>query len=122
MKVGEQTPDGAALAELGRRLEVVRKQLGLSQARLAQEAGLGVATLRRIEDGQDAQLGSWIKLLRALGLSAGLDGLLPESFRSPMADVRGPRRRSRSFTGRGPSEPGPSELGFGDPVWGDETP
>ena len=117
MKIEEQTPDRAALEELGRRLGVVRKQLGLSQARLAEEAGLGVATLRRIEDGQDAQLGSWIKLLRALGLPAGIDGLLPESFRSPMADVRGTRRR-RAPAGRN----APQEAESGDALWGDETP
>ncbi len=113
MKIVEETPDGAALEELGRRLEVVRKQFGLSQARLAEEAGLGVATLRRIEAGQDAQLGSWIKVLRALDLTGGLDGLLPENFRSPMADVRGAGRR-RSSAKRDDGEDGS--------IWGDETP
>ena len=86
------------MLELGRRLKLVRKSQGFSQERLAVEAGIGVATLRRIEDGRDAHLGSWIKLLRALGLDAAIDGLLPESLRSPMAEVlpRGKRNVGRT--------------------------
>ena len=108
MKIEALTPNAAVLEELGRRLQRVRKQQGLTQEELAGQAGLGVATLRRIEDGSDGRLGSWVRLLRALGMSASLDALLPESFRSPMQEAReqsGGRRR-------GPKDGG----GF---VWGD---
>jgi len=87
MKIDYLTPEGATLNEMGRRLARVRKQQGFSQTRLAEEAGLGVATLRRIESGQDGQMASWIKLLKALRMTAAIDALLPETFASPMAEV-----------------------------------
>ena len=87
MKIDYLTPEGAILAEMGRRLARVRKQQGFSQTRLAEEAGIGVATLRRIESGQDGQLASWLKLMKALRMTAAVDGLLPETFDSPMAEV-----------------------------------
>ena len=93
------------LVELGERLARLRKQRGLTQEALATEAGLGVATLRRIEDGSDGKLGSWLRLLKALDMAASIDGLLPEDLRSPMAEVRRPRRRKAGDT---------------DFVWGDE--
>ena len=110
MKIDELTPEPAVLSELGRRLARVRKQQGFSQTRLAEEAGIGVATLRRVEAGQDSQLETWIKLLRALGQSTALNELLPENFDSPMAEVlaeRGRRRRVKRD----------SESGV---TWGDE--
>ena len=105
MKLDRLTPNAAMLAELGERLARLRKQRGLTQEALAAEAGLGVATLRRIEDGSDGKLGSWLRLLKALDLAASIDGLLPEDLRSPMAEARQQRRRRGGDT---------------DFVWGDE--
>lgn len=96
MKITNLTPDSATLAELGSRLGQVRKQQGFSQARLAQEAGIGVATLRRIEAGKDGQLGSWLKLLKVLGMASSIDSLLPENFRSPMAQIKAEKSRAYS--------------------------
>ncbi|OGT71579.1 MAG: hypothetical protein A3H44_14055 [Gammaproteobacteria bacterium RIFCSPLOWO2_02_FULL_57_10] len=108
MKIDTLTPDTEMLKELGERLARIRKQQRLSQTELAQEAGVGVATLRRIEGGQDSQLVSWLKLLRALGMTTAIDSLLPEEFSSPMAEVRGAaRKRTKTPTGI---------------VWGDEAP
>lgn len=108
MRIEPLTPPSAMLVELGRRLAQVRKQRGLQQEALAEQAGIGVATLRRIEDGRDARLGSWLRLLQALDLAAAIDQLLPENFRSPMAEAKAARRGSR---GAGP-----------DFIWGDERP
>lgn len=113
MKLDDTTPTPAALVELGRRLVRARRQRGLTQEELAARAGLGVATLRRIEDGSDAKLGSWVRLVQALDLAGGLDLLLPEDLRSPLAEVREARGRSRARP-RGPSS---QDHGF---VWGDE--
>jgi transcriptional regulator with XRE-family HTH domain len=113
MKIEALTPNAAVLKELGRRLQLVRKQQGLTQDELATQAGLGVATLRRIEDGSDGRLGSWVRLLRALGMSAAIDALLPETFRSPMREAR-----ERSGRRRGPKGDGGPE-GDGGFVWGD---
>ncbi len=106
MKLSSATPTNTQLEELGRRLAQYRKHHGLSQDELAQKSGMGVATLRRIEKGQDAQLSNWVKLLRALGASEHLNLLLPEELKSPMAEVK----RSRGRTGSAQDRV----------VWGDE--
>jgi transcriptional regulator with XRE-family HTH domain len=93
MKITDTTPQHAALKELGKRLAQVRKQRGFTQVELARQAGVGVATLRRVEDGQDAQISSWLKLLDTLGLTQSIEQLLPESISSPMAEVKRSKRR-----------------------------
>lgn len=107
MKIETLSPDKSILKELGARLARVRKQQGYSQDRLAEEAGLGVATLRRIEDGQDSQLGSWLKLLKALQMTSAIDQLVPENFKSPMAEVKNRQKPSKK-----------QDAGI---VWGDES-
>jgi len=111
MKIGPLTPKSTILDELGRRLTEVRKAQGHSQDALAKAAGIGVATLRRIEDGRDSNLGSWIKILKALGMDAAVDGFLPEAFASPMSQAQKARRRRRPAAGES------SGSGF---AWGDE--
>ena len=114
MKIDRLTPTTAMLTELGQRLAHVRTQQGRSQEDLAAAAGVGVATLRRIEDGRDGKLGSWLRLLIALQMEGAIDQLLPADFRSPMAEVKGrraPRRPRPPPTAGGP--------GF---AWGDERP
>jgi transcriptional regulator with XRE-family HTH domain len=110
MRIEDLTPEAEALRELGRRLGLLRKQRGLSQEQLATSAGIGVATLRRIEAGQDAQLATWLKLLRTLGLTTAIDALVPEHYSSPMTEVLGPRRRAVRRAGDNPIR------------WGDEEP
>ena len=104
------TPEYEVLHELGRRLARVRKQQGFSQTALAEQAGIGVATLRRIEGGKDSQLESWIKLLKALEMAHSINALLPAVFRSPMNEARAAVKRSRQ------RKSAPSGI-----VWGDET-
>ncbi|HPE30244.1 MAG TPA: helix-turn-helix transcriptional regulator [Parvularculaceae bacterium] len=111
MKINALTPEPAILKELGERLARIRKQQGLAQTDLAEEAGVGVATLRRIEGGQDSQLESWLKLLKALDMTFAIDALLPENFNSPMAEARGAARKRSKLS-----------EGSAGIVWGDETP
>ena len=111
MKIESLTPEPEILKELGLRLARMRKQQGYSQTRLADEAGVGVATIRRIEAGQDSQLESWIKLLKPLDMIASVDALLPEDFASPMAQVMSDRKGRRKSRHK--------SAGI---VWGDERP
>ncbi|MFT4572766.1 MAG: transcriptional regulator with XRE-family HTH domain [Hyphomicrobiaceae bacterium] len=115
MKIEQLTPSAAVLAELGERLTCIRKQRGYSQEALAEVAGIGVATLRRIEDGNDSKLGSWIRILMALQMESSIDSLLPENFRSPMAEVKGGRKKARRRSAGGKK----SGTRF---TWGDERP
>jgi len=117
MRIDRLTPTSTILRELGQRLANVRKQRGLSQQSLAEAAGVGVATLRRIEDGKDGKLGSWLRLLLALQMEDAVDGLLPENFRSPLAEVKGRRKRApKAGPPRGDGDQDP-DSGF---AWGDQ--
>lgn len=109
MKIESLTPELEVLNELGSRLARIRKQQGFSQTRLAEAAGIGVATLRRIEAGQDSQMESWLKLMKALGRVAAVDGLLPENFKSPMAEAKSATTQAKSHV---------ADAGF---RWGDES-
>ncbi|MGI9204405.1 MAG: helix-turn-helix domain-containing protein, partial [Woeseiaceae bacterium] len=109
MKIDELSPESEILSELGKRLARVRKQQRFTQDQLASMAGIGVATLRRLEAGQDGHMESWIKVLKALNMTQSIDALLPENFRSPMADVLDTNRRRRRHS----RKPGK--------VWGDES-
>ena len=93
MKIDNLTPEQTILQELGRRLATIRKQKGFSQTRLAEAAGVGVATLRRIEAGNDSQIDSWLKLLKPLDMLASVDLLLPKNYRSPMAEVKASQKK-----------------------------
>ncbi|WP_051645384.1 helix-turn-helix transcriptional regulator [Labrenzia sp. DG1229] len=101
MKINTLTPDSVILKELGARLARARKQRGFSQEGLAQESGLGVATLRRVEAGEGSQLESWLKLLKALQMISGVDSLLPESIESPMAQARSQSGKKKRNTSSG---------------------
>lgn len=112
MKLSHLSPDNLIQQELGARLQKVRKQYGHTQAQLAEAAGIGVATLRRIEDGKDSQLSSWIKILKALEMVNAIDQLLPESFISPMTEVLGGKRLNNKKGSRVAESP--------SPIWRDE--
>jgi transcriptional regulator with XRE-family HTH domain len=89
------TTDAAVLAELGRRLERHRLERNLTQAEMAVEAGIGQATVQRAERGRSVQMTSMIKLLRTLGLLAGLDLAVPESIDLPIAQLEREQRKIR---------------------------
>ena len=77
------------------RLERHRLERNWTQAELAAEAGIGQATVQRAERGESVQMTSMIKLLRALGLLAGLDLAVPESIDLPIAQLEREQRRIR---------------------------
>jgi transcriptional regulator with XRE-family HTH domain len=118
MMLNDLLTNDAVLAELGRRLERQRLSRNLTQDQLAEQAGIGRATVQRLERGQSVQTTSLIKLLRALGLLQSLDAALPEVLERPIAQLederrRRPRQRARARgRGRGRAE--------GTWRWGDE--
>ena len=68
MKIEKQLNDAAILKEIGERIAQRRLDLQLSQADLAEEAGLSKRTVERMEAGESTQLSSMIRVLRALNL------------------------------------------------------
>jgi transcriptional regulator with XRE-family HTH domain len=109
MKISRQLTDDTILAELGARLASRRLDLQMTQAEVAEQAGVAKRTLERIEAGHSAQLGTLVRVLRVLDAMPGLDGLLPEAGPGPMALLKGkgkPRQRAsrkrREESARGP--------------------
>jgi putative transcriptional regulator len=74
----------AQLVELGERLKALRISARITQARLAQTAGMARATLQRLEGGQGGDLRNFLAVLAALGKSEALEVLLPEVPLSPV--------------------------------------
>ena len=111
--LGQRT-DEAILAELGARLSSVRLSRDLTQAQLAQDAGVSKRTVERIEAGQSAQLTSFIRILRTLQLLDGLELLLPPPQPGPMDLLRRAGKRPQRATGRSGSS--------GEPwTWAEES-
>ena len=76
--------DDAVLAELGARIAGRRVELQLTQAAVAEQAGIAKRTLERMEAGQTSQLATLVRVLRVLDAASGLDNLIPESGPRPM--------------------------------------
>jgi Predicted transcriptional regulator with C-terminal CBS domains len=78
--------DEALLQELGHRIARLRLERNLSQAQLAEQAGISKRTLERLEAGAAAtQLSLFLRVLRQLDLLERLELLLPEPQPSPLA-------------------------------------
>lgn len=106
------------MTELGRRLRDARLERNLSQAEVAEDAGIGRVTLQRMEAGESPSLINFVRTLRALDLLDGLGRLLPEGAPSPIDEVeRRGRRRQRAGSPRA-TDAGPPREGW---RWGDET-
>jgi transcriptional regulator with XRE-family HTH domain len=84
MKIHDLQADDIILAELGARITQRRIELGLSQADLAEQAGIGKRTLERIEAGATSQTTTLVRVLRGLKMLERLDAMIPESGPSPM--------------------------------------
>ncbi len=114
MKIEKQTTPEAVITELGMRMAQRRVELGMTQAELAEQAGVGKRTVERIESGTDTQFSTLIRLLTALDLNEQLDHLVPEATVSPMEMLERqakPRKRATSKRVAKPKRPW---------KWGDE--
>jgi transcriptional regulator with XRE-family HTH domain len=118
MHLTDAQTDAAVVAELGRRIARHRLERNWTQADLAREAGVGQATVQRVERGRSVQMTTMARLLRTLGLLEALDAAIPESVRLPIAQLereqRAARRRARARRAP-PQEPRKESW-----IWGDE--
>ena len=80
--------DEALLTLLGERVAQLRLSKDLTQAQLAEQAGLGLRTVQRLELGKAAtQLSGFVRVCRVLGILERLDALLPAQTASPIAQL-----------------------------------
>lgn len=84
MKISKLISNDAVLAELGERISRCRLDLQLTQANLAEQAGVAKRTVERIEAGASAQMSSIIRILRVLELLPNLDRMIPAAGPRPM--------------------------------------
>ena len=91
----EALSDNAVLGEIGRRLQGYRLNLNLSQAEVAEKAGVSRRALQKLEGGQSCTLAVLVRALRALGRLDALDAFLPEPGFSPiqLAKLKGRERK-----------------------------
>lgn len=104
MNIRQTTRTPAILEEIGARIERLRLQRNQSLADLAAAAGVGTATLQRLETGRNANLKTVIQVLRALNRLGDLDNIIPDIEVSPF-EISGarktPRRRASKSTSDG---------------------
>jgi transcriptional regulator with XRE-family HTH domain len=84
MKISNNLSDEVIMAEIGSRITRHRIRIGLTQAALAEQSGIGKRTLERIEAGESIQLPNMIRILRTLDLLKNLDVTIPEASTGPM--------------------------------------
>lgn len=122
MRFSSDASDSTILKELGARMARARLESNLTQARLAEEAGVSKRTVERLESGSVAtQLSGFLRVCRALGLVERLEAFVPEPPPSPIEQMKlQGRRRRRASSPRGEK---PSTTGMPSPrewTWGDE--
>ena len=115
MKISTTLTNEAILKELGERLAGARLERNVTQATLAEEAGVAKRTVERLESGEAAtQLSGFVRVCRALGLLERLDALVPEGTASPIAQPKLQGRKRQRATGRKAASGEPKKRTWGD--------
>ncbi len=114
MKISTHLTDEAILAELGTRLAATRLDRNLTQADLAEEAGVSKRTVERLESGEvAARLSGLVRVCRALGLLERFDALVPPPVPSPIAELK-LARRTRKRARKKAAAPAARKWTWGD--------
>lgn len=117
MKLSPNITDGALLKLLGERLARLRLTKNLTQVQLAEQAGLGVRTVQRLELGAAAtQLSGFVRVCRVLGLVERFEALVPEEAASPMAQLKQQGRTRQRATGKKAPAGAPKTWTWGEPA------
>lgn len=103
--------------ELCQRFKMARLETNITQAELAEKAGVSVITVKRAESAKgNITLMTLIALLRGLGRLEQLNSFLPEPGLSPLQlKASAGQRRQRASSRNEVNEP---EVGW---KWGDES-
>ena len=91
-----------------KRLEGIRLTRNITQARLAEEAGVAIKTIKRLEKGKGVTFDTFIRVLIALKIQQNLEGLLPDPSVRPMDRINlsgSERKRASSDHSQSKREP-----------------
>jgi transcriptional regulator with XRE-family HTH domain len=116
MRIISELTDLALLHEIGDRLERRRIDAGLTQAQLAEEAGISKRTVERIEAGHSTDFVMLLRVLRVLKLLEVLDQLVPDLPQSPLMLLKG-RGRTRKRVGHSRRPPEGTTAPKPAPPW-----
>ena len=109
------TSDQAALQEIGERLAAFRLVRNLTQQQVADQAGLGLRTVQRLESGAAAtHLSGFLRVCRVLGLLDQLDALIPAPVASPMAQLKARTAGRQRATRAAPAPAATKKWKWGD--------
>jgi len=89
---------GQIEAALCKRLESIRLSRNITQAQLAEEAGVSPRTIGRLEKGQGVSMDTFIRIMMALNIQQNLEALMPDPTVRPIERVgigAGERKRAR---------------------------
>lgn len=95
MVIDELTTNQQVNTEIGQRVRQIRVAYPLTQAQLAKRAGVSIGTIQGLENGKGATLTSLSNILRALGMLARLDMLVPSLEMRPSEIASQEKRRQR---------------------------
>jgi transcriptional regulator with XRE-family HTH domain len=116
MKIALNFTDEALLKLIGERLARLRLTKNLTQQQLAEQAGLGLRTVQRLELGAAAtQLSGFVRVCRVLGLMERFETLVPEEAASPMAQLKMQSRKRQRATGKKAAAGTPKKWTWGEP-------
>jgi transcriptional regulator with XRE-family HTH domain len=116
MKITHQLTDDAILTELGTRLAQRRLAREMTQAEVADQAGIAKRTLERIESGASAQMVSLIRVLRVLDDLSGLNRMIAPTHPRPMELLKHKGKRRQRASRRSTKQLPPKPW-----TWGDES-
>lgn len=100
---------------LCKQLKNIRLTRNFTQAQLAQESGVAIGTIRRLEEGQSVSLNTFIRVIMALDIQQNLGTLLPDPTIRPIERVNSggsERKRARPINSDSKNSPW---------AWGDES-
>ena len=119
MRISSELTDATIAQVLGERIARHRIEAGLTQAELAERAGIGKRTLERVEAGRGAELVTLIRILRSLHAMESFERLLPELPASPIEQLklRGKQRQRVSHARRGAPRGRPLSEGASARPW-----
>lgn len=115
MTIDAKMTDDALLKLIGERIAGIRLARNLTQQQLAEQAGLGLRTVQRLELGAAAtQLSGFVRVCRVLGLVEHFETLVPEPAASPMSQLKQASRKRQRATGKKAVAGTPKKWSWGE--------
>lgn len=87
--------------EIGRQIRELRLRQNIDQQRLAEQAGIALNVVKRLESGKGTTVRSLIKVLRILGREEWLNTIAPVVSISPLQMLKEKPVRQRASGNRG---------------------